>query len=137
MNYKPTTSSAIEFAQNNSLEEWVHLFLCNEGNNQSFSDGLRLEPRKYLAPKLMNLDQFERCCGPEDGMKFQIPFAGFDTNVNAIINKYKSGDWDMPPLIINCTNGIYELNDGNHRLEALQRLKIKEFWVIIWETVNE
>ncbi len=111
-------------------------FLCNEGDNKAFSEGLKLGPRKYYSPSLMKLDLFERCCGPEGGIKYQISESGFNANVNAIINKYKNGDWDMPPLIINHTNNIYELNDGNHRFEALKRLNISEFWVIIWETAD-
>ena len=85
--YEPTTTSAIEFANNNKLEEWIHTFLCNEGDNKDFSEGLKLEPRKYLTPKLMNLDLFERCCGPEEGLRYQIPIAGFNANVNAIMLK--------------------------------------------------
>lgn len=134
MKYEPTTKSAIEFANNNELEKWVHLFLCNEGDNIPFSEGLKLEPRKYYAPVLMNLNLFARCCGPENNVKFQISESGFNANVNAIMSKYQNGDWDMPPLIINHTENKYELNDGNHRLEALKRLNINEFWVIIWET---
>ncbi len=137
MNYKPTTTSAIEFADKNKLEEWIHLFLCNEGDNKPFSEGLKLEPRKYYSPILMKLDLFERCCGPEEGIKYQISESGFNSNVNAIMSKYKNGDWDMPPLIINHTDGKYELNDGNHRFEALEKLNIDEFWVIIWESVSK
>jgi hypothetical protein len=30
----------------------------------------------------------------------------------------------------------YELNDGNHRLEALKKLGINQYWVIIWGKKN-
>ena len=134
MNYEPTTQSAIAFAQADKLEEWLHLFLYNEGDNKAFSDGLKLEPRIYHTPRMMNLDLFERCCGPEEGLKWQIDATGFNKNVKAIMKKYKKGDWDMPPLIVNCANQKYELNDGNHRYEALQRLGVNAYWTIIWET---
>lgn len=137
MKYKPTTTSAIEFSNCDHLEEWVHLFLSNEGNNKALSDGLKLESRKYFGPIKMNLNLFERCCGPEEGIKYQIPITSFDSRVNAIMIQYKNGDWDMPPLIINRFENKYELNDGNHRFEALKRLDIHKFWVIIWETVNK
>ncbi len=136
MKYEPTTASAAEFSNSGRLEEWVHTFLCNEGNNVPFSEGLKLEPRKYRAPHLMDLGLFERCCGPEDGIKFQIPRSGFDARVNAIIGRFKTGIWDMPPLIVNYNDGAYELNDGNHRYEALKKLNIKKYWVIVWETVK-
>lgn len=40
--------------------------------------------------------------------------------------------WDIPPLIANYCKGKYELNDGNHRFEALVRCGYKEFYVIVW-----
>ena len=73
MKYEPTTKSAIEYAKNNKLEEWIHLFLCNDGENVAFSDGVKLEPRKYQAPKLMSLNLFARCYGPEHGIRWQVP----------------------------------------------------------------
>jgi len=134
MTYESTASSAIAFAQAGRLEEWMHLFLCNEGGNREFSDGLKLQPRIYHAPRMMDLRLFERCCGPEDGLKHQISASGFRKNVKAIMKKFKAGNWDMPPLIINFVNGKYELNDGNHRFEALRKLGVHEYWTIIWET---
>jgi len=134
MIYTATATSAIEFAQAGCLEEWIHLFLCNEGDNRAFSDGLKLQPRRYHPPCMMNLDQFERCCGPETGLKYQISASGFRKNVKAIMKKFKTGNWDMPPLIINRVNGAYELNDGNHRYEALRKLGVCAYWIIIWET---
>ncbi|MDE7266692.1 MAG: ParB/RepB/Spo0J family partition protein, partial [Lachnospiraceae bacterium] len=47
---------------------------------------------------------------------------------------------DMAPLIAHYftdddhQEGAFELNDGNHRLEAYSRLGIKEYYVIIWIT---
>lgn len=134
MKYDPTTKSAIEFANAGKIEQWVHTFLCNDGGNVSFSEGLKLEPRTWYAPELMCLNLFQRCCGPEDGMKFQTPDKGFYDRVNSIARKFQTGLWDMPPLIIQRTNNGYELNDGNHRFEALKQLGINKYWVIIWET---
>jgi hypothetical protein len=136
MEYKPTLSSAIKFASANKLEEWIHLYLCGEGNNKAFSDGLKLVPRRYFAPELFNLDKFERCCGPEKHMKFQVPEESFVKYVDAIALAYKNRGWDMPPLIVYREGNKFELNDGNHRYEALKKLKINQYWVIIWDTIN-
>lgn len=133
MEYKPTSSSAIEFANANRLEEWIQLFLCGEGNNLSFSQGLKMQPRRYHAPKMTSLDDFNRDCGPEENMKWQIGTDGFYKQVNIIKARYEKGDWDMPPLIVRDYQQTYELNDGNHRYEALKLLGIKEYWVIFWE----
>jgi hypothetical protein len=135
MDYKPTLSSAIDYSNKNQLEEWVHLFLRKEGDNVAFSDGLRLEPRRFYAPEMIKLDTFERCCGPEPNMKFRVPEANFIIHVNKMAMEYNSGCWDMPPLIVYRDGNAYELNDGNHRFEALKKLRIKKYWVIIWENI--
>lgn len=139
--FKATTKSAIEYARQNNLEEWIHTFLCGEGDNKGLSDGLKLEKRYYQEPKLMDLDLFQRCYGPEPGLKYSIreddeeQIKYFWKNIAAIAERYKTGEWDMPPLIIQECDGVFELNDGNHRYEALKKLGIKEYWVILWGTV--
>jgi len=141
MEYKPTLSSSIAFANDGKLEEWIHKYLLGEGKNKGFSDGLKLEPREYEGPKLMNLDLFTRFYGPEPGMKYSIneddkeQIKWFWFNIGGISERYKNGNWDMPPLIIQDCEGGYELNDGNHRFEALKMLGIKEYWVILWRTL--
>lgn len=136
--FEATLKSAIEYGGQNKIEDWVHEYLCGEGNNKGFSDGLKDEERQYTEPQLMNLDLFKRCYGPESGMKFNIPeddkeqIKWFWLNIGGITERYRAGKWDMPPLIIQDRNGEYELNDGNHRFEALKLLGIKEYWVIFW-----
>ena len=51
--------------------------------------------------------------------------------------RFKNGNWDMPPLIVDgkIINNKHEINDGNHRFEALKMLGIKEYWVILWRTL--
>jgi len=134
MCYEPTAASAIAYTSRNQLEEWVHLFLCKEGGNIPLSHGLKLDPRRYFGPQLMNLDLFQRCCGPEKDMKFRVSASDFHAHVAAIARKYNEGNWDMPPLIVYRAGSAYMLSDGNHRLEALKILRVNEYWVIIWET---
>ena len=133
--FEPTTASAIEYANQNRLEEWIHMFLCGEGDNKAFSDGLKLMERRYTAPQKMSLDRFGRCCGPEPDMKWQIPEEPFWRHVSELAERYKTGAWDMPPLIVEELDGTFVLNDGNHRYEALRSLGIHEYWVIVWKTV--
>ena len=133
--YAPTTASAIEFAAANRLEEWLHLFLCKEGSNKALSDGLKLQPRRYYPPKMMELCEFERCCGPEASMTFQVPEAAFLRRVANIAKAYEKGDGDMPPLIVCRENCGYTLSDGNHRYQALKNIDIARYWVIVWESL--
>jgi hypothetical protein len=136
MVYKPTLSSSIDFANSGKLDEWVHLFLCNEGNNKYFSDGLKHESHFFCTPEIMKLDKFERCVGPEKHMKFQEPEEKFYKNVENIALYYSKGDWDMPPLIIYREGNKYMIGDGNHRYEALKILGIEQYWIIICGKIN-
>jgi hypothetical protein len=133
MNGLCTLGKALEYAAEDNIEEWIHLFLHDEGDNVVFSDGLKLEKRFFVGPIKMPLNLFERCCGPEDSMRYQIDAGGFDWRVNEIQKRFKD-KWDMPPLIINYCEDKFELNDGNHRYEALKRSGVQEYHVIIWIT---
>lgn len=131
MDNKFTLYGAMEYKKLNKIEEWVHEFLLDIGNNKDFSDGLKLEKRYYYGPVKMPLSMFRRICGPEEDMKYQNPKDGFEYHVGNMINSIGDG-WDLPPLIINYTNKEFELNDGNHRYEALVRSNISDYYVIFW-----
>jgi len=136
MEYKSTLSSAVGYAGNGKLEEWIHTYLLSDGHNKDFSDGLKLFDRYFLGPVKMPLSLFRRCCGPEEGMKWRIPKDNFEQKVEAL-KKVISEEKDMPPLIVHYVDSEFELNDGNHRLEAYSRLGIDEYYVIVWITEKE
>lgn len=136
MEYENTLSSAISYARNGKLEEWVHTYLLSDGHNKEFSDGLKLFDRYFLGPVKMPLCLFKRCCGPEEDMKWRILKDSFEKKVHAL-EQAISTEEDMPPLIVHYVQGEFELNDGNHRLEAYSRLGIEEYYVIVWITEKE
>lgn len=136
MEYKNTLSSAIGYAHNGKLEEWIHAYLLSDGHNKEFSDGLKLFDRYFLGPVKMPLKLFKRCCGPEADMKWQIPKENFEAKVEEL-KQVITQEKDMPPLIVHYVAGEFELNDGNHRLEAYSRLGIEEYYVIVWITEKE
>jgi hypothetical protein len=119
MPYACTWSSAREYAAHGRLEKWVHAYLLSDGHNKEFSDGLKLFDRYFLGPAVMPLKLFRRVRELEE-----------------VIQREK----DMPPLIAHyfvgedSADGEFELNDGNHRLEAYSRLGIGEYAVIVWIT---
>jgi hypothetical protein len=133
MNYRFTAAEASEAARLGRLEEWIHAFLQAEGGNPAFSEGLRREPRHFLAPVPWPLGAVSRCCGPEAGMKYPVSAESFELRVGRILGRLRGG-WDMPPLMINYHAGEYELNDGNHRHEALRRAGAAAHPAIIWLT---
>jgi hypothetical protein len=128
-----TRHHARKYAKDNRIEEWIHEFINNEGNNVAFSEGLKIEKRIFIGPIIMPLDLFNRICGPEEDNKYIIDNKSFDERISRISTRLQSG-WDMPPLIINFANNVFELTDGNHRYEALVRRGIMEWDIIIWIT---
>lgn len=136
LTYKCSLSSAKEFSEAGKLEDWIHLFLLSDGHNKIFSDGLKHFNRYYLGPLTMPLSLFSRCCGPEENIKYQVSEEWFEKRVQALKEKLKSND-DMPPLIVHFVDHGFELCDGNHRIEALTQLGIKEYPVIVWITEKD
>ena len=100
MNKLCSLTKALEYSKEDRIEEWIHMFLHDEGNNISLSDGLKLEKRFFIGPIKMPLYLFERCCGPEENIKYKTDEFSFNKSVDSIVEKLK-GDWDMSPLIIN------------------------------------
>lgn len=139
MQYSDTVASAKAYAEADCLEDWVHLYLLSDGNNRDFSEGLKLFPRRYLGPTTMPLSLFERCCGPEETMKWRVHPEWFEQHVTNIANFIRNGG-ELPPLIVHFfideehPDGAFELNDGNHRFEAFARLGITQYPVIVWIT---
>lgn len=139
MQYSCSLTSAKNYAKQGNLEEWVHQYLMSDGHNKDFSDGLKLFDRYYIGPITMPLSLFKRCCGPEETMKWRIESKWFEHHVSKLEEVIKR-EKDMPPLIVHYfidednKEGAFELNDGNHRLEAYSRLGIKEYAVIVWIT---
>jgi len=133
MDYKNTLSSAQNYAKNGRLEDWIHAYLESDGNNKALSDGLKLYDRFFLGPLKMPLSLFNRCCGPEENMKWRVNEEGFEDKVTQLENVIKI-ETDIPPLIVQFVNDGFELNDGNHRYEAYSRLGVKEIDAIIWIT---
>lgn len=118
---------------NSNIEKWIQEYLRGEGNNVPLADGLLLEKRHYFGPVAWKLSALERCCGPEQTMKYRTNEHDFNERVNGIINRIKSG-WEMPPLLVNYENNAFTVNDGNHRHEACKRLNIQNIPVVFWIT---
>lgn len=136
MTYRNTLSSAREFAAAGRLEEWVHAYLLSDGRNEPFSVGLKRCGRSWFGPLMLPAARLERCCGPEEGMRFRVEAQGFEAHVAQLRAAIAAGE-DMPPLIVNYAAGGYVLNDGNHRFEAYRRLRAQECAAIVWTTGAE
>ncbi len=136
LEYFATLSSARAYAHAGKLDAWIHLYLNSNGRNIPFSDGLKLFERSYIGPMEMPIDLFDRCTGPEDNMKFRIDAKWFALHVKELEKAIQENP-DMPPLISHYVEHGFEMNDGNHRLQAYKNLGFESINVIIWITEIE
>ena len=145
MDYACTLTNAIECGQHGMIEDWIHAYLLSDGDNKPFSDGLRMIDRIFHPPVSFPLNLLTRNTGPEPGMRWQIHPDWFEIHVNQLMDAIKAGA-DLPPLIVHYwipegkVNGAtqalgeFEMNDGNHRLEAFKRLGVERYHIIFWCT---
>lgn len=134
--FYPDIDSAKEYSTDSLLEEWIHTYLLFERKNKIFSDGLYKESRFYLGPLAMPLDLFQRNCGPEEGMKWQVDAEVFELRV---------GDWTerinlkqaLPPIIVGYESGQFEINCNSPLFEALIRHEVVYHPMIVWCSTEE
>jgi hypothetical protein len=128
-------------AQQNRLEEWIHAYLMSGSwANPGLSEGLKRQPRWWAGPLLLPLQSLTRCLGPEPGMEYRVTQANWLARTGQIIRRIQaegSTPLDLPPLIINDTQGIRSVRDGNHRCGAFERLGWPAAWVLIWYDSRE
>jgi len=127
-----TLKSAKEYAENDDIETWVHLFLNSEGGNVGLSDGLKAKKRFWVGPVEVETRLLERVVGPEIHMEYVEDKEWWDYNIEQISMRIIGG-WDMPPLIAENREGVLSIRDGNHRLGALQNLQKDKCYLIIWD----
>ena len=136
LKYSATVESAIEYGKQDKMDAWVHLYLNSEGKNIPFSDGLKLCDRYFFSPAKFPISFFERCSGPEEDMKYRVDKGWWEYKMSELKKAIQAGA-EMPPIIVNFVDGKFELNDGNHRLQAYRDLGTKEAWAIVWITEEQ
>lgn len=134
--FYPHIESAKEYDEHGFLEEWIHTYLLFERKNKAFSDGLDLVERYYIGPIMMPVNLFHRSSGPEEGMKWHVDATVFEERSTRWMNKIKLNE-KVPPLIISYFDNTFEINCNSPLHEALTRMNIKEFPVIIWITLRK
>lgn len=129
--------TAHQYAQEGRISDWIDIYLrTGEWMNLGLADGLHLAPRYWLGPVYVPMAMLERVCGPEPHMEYRQPKAGWEKRVGHIVDTFISLE-DVPPLIVMFDEGRYTIRDGNHRYEAIHRLKYGDVWVFIWSNTPQ
>ena len=102
---------AIEYCKRGKTEEWVQLFLRNDGNNIVLADGLLKETRLYteiIDFDIKLLDNIKP--GPPEYLSQKNDIDYFFYKVDSMKNDMEG--WNPPPLIIEYrSNGTFYVCD--------------------------
>ncbi|MDO4459327.1 MAG: ParB N-terminal domain-containing protein [Clostridia bacterium] len=136
MNYG-NLESALEFDKNNKIEEWIQLFLRNDGDNLPLADGLLLEERCYTGIIDFDLNKLHNVkSGAPEYFHDEESISHFFDIVNNM--KAELDKWNPPPMIIEFkSDGTFYVCDGRHRLEAYRQLGINRTKAVCWATGEE
>ena len=126
-----------EYLDKNQLEDWIQLFLRNDGHNVALADGLLKEERCYTGIVDFDLNLLENIkAGAPEYLIRENDIEYFF----AIVNKMNEalGSWNPPPLIIEYrVDGSFHVCDGRHRLEMYRQKNVKTVPAIVWTTGEE
>ncbi len=131
-----TLTKAKEFDNAGEIEQWLQLFLRNDGKNVALADGLLLEKRHYLGIKQIPIRLLENVpAGTPEYLHDEDSIRYFFFIVDKMKADYDN--WDTPPLIVSYSAGEFQVNDGRHRLEMYRQLGVEYVYAVIWTTKDE
>lgn len=126
-----------EYLDKNQLEDWIQLFLRNDGHNVALADGLLKEERCYTGIVDFDLNLLENIkAGAPEYLIRENDIEYFFAIVNEMNEAL--GSWNPPPLIIEYReDGSFYVCDGRHRLEMYRQKNVKTVPAIVWTTGKE
>lgn len=131
-----TLTQAKLYNDNGRIEEWLQLFLRNDGKNVALADGLLLEKREYFGLMKLNMSYFKDIKeGAPEYLDKENAIEHFFRIVENMKNSFE--DWDIPPLIVEFRDNRFYVNDGRHRLEMYRQLGMDMADVVLWTTGEE
>lgn len=132
MNYG-TYTIAREYDERGKIDEWMQLFLRNDGNNLALADGLLLEERCYIGLRRIPLSLLEGIkSGAPEYLHDQDSIDYFFHIVDQMKQVYNG--WDIPPLIVEYGEKGFHVADGRHRLEMYRQMGITCAPAALWTT---
>ena len=126
-----------EYLDKNQLEDWIQLFLRNDGHNVALADGLLKEERCYTGIVDFDLNLLGNIqAGAPEYLIQKNDIEYFFAVVNEM--NEASDSWNPPPIIIEYrADGSFYVCDGRHRLEMYRQKKVKSMPTIVWTTGEE
>jgi hypothetical protein len=127
-----STDGARAAAARDELGDWVARFLCSPGSdNAVLAHALTEQPRAWLGPVQIPLDQLHRLAGPPDQpVLTPVDDEEWRDDVDDLARRIKDGH-EPAPVIASHKGDHLMLEDGNHRVEALRRAGVTEAWTVI------
>jgi len=126
-----TLETAQQAKEQGRLEPWVHAYLMGSGNNVPFADGLKREKRYWRGPLEVSLSKLKRMCGPEADMPYRVLEAHWLEKTEGIAKSFEDLE-KFPPLLVSIVDGVFQIDDGNHRFQAFSSLNLESCWIILW-----
>lgn len=127
---KYTVESALSAKNKGNLKDWVIDLLLSE---ESFELAEKIKSEKTVAIEMFNtpLSLINRIQGPEENIADRKPLHKWNEDVNKIV-EILDKDYKPAPIIVTDFWNHFEIADGNHRHEALERLGVKKYWTIFF-----
>lgn len=131
-----TFTQAKLYNDDGRIEEWLQLFLRNDGKNVALADGLLREKREYLGLMKLNMLNFKDIKeGAPEYLTQENDIEYFFRIVENMKGIFEA--WDVPPLIVEFRDNRFYVNDGRHRLEMYRQLEVDTVDAVLWTTGEE
>lgn len=128
-----TLTQAKAYHDCGKIEEWLQLFLRNDGKNIALADGLLLNKREYFGVLKLNMFFFKDI--KEGALEYLYAENDIEYFFRVVENMKNSlKEWDAPPLIVEYRDDKFFVNDGRHRREMYRQLKVEDVDVVLWTT---
>lgn len=128
-----TVETARAAAAEDDLGAWVAHFLASPGSdNAALAALLSEEPRWWIGPVEVPLDQLHRLAGPSGHpVMEEVEDHEWRSDVEDLAGRIEDGLEPPPVVVTHRRNGTLVVEDGNHRIEALRRAGAHRAWAVV------
>lgn len=128
-----TYTIAREYDARGKIDEWMQLFLRNDGHNLALADGILQRERRYIGIRSIPLDLLAQIqAGAPEYLHDQDSIDYFFQVVDKM--KQDCEKWDIPPLIVEYGENGFHVDDGRHRLEMYRQMGATHVPAALWTT---